>query len=423
MAVVVYTCDTCRRTIEIPQNPSGLEVMSHCIITDGCKGNLIQQAVKMEYIQGKLPAPDPTGLTDWIPRRVYYKLEQPVSLRVWKVPHNLGTKPSVQVYLYDAGGVLITTPSTEVATSPGDSLQYMLKYIDLFNVEITFADPQSGVVQCFARTTITDEKREQILTQSVTTAPMTSITGGGVLSLAIPLSGFDPTRIRIGFISAYDTKITGPTALIFTENSGSYTTSTLSPWSNTGDLQTRVFFSGKPWNVITANVADDIVLSTDVPDGSPFFFTYTKTYDIDPTKTTYVVNSTNTITTSITTSSTIEVGVLAKDVVRDMNGVEYPFISSIINNDGSTTFNFTSPAPLFQGQSSVDLDMPVNSSTVYVLLSTSPFLQYDRDYNHVVDVGQLSYTATVSRNFNQIADVLYCSETIEQVVYPSIIVV
>ena len=64
MAVVQFLCDTCKRTIEIPQDPRKLEVIKRCVITEGCRGNLLQQRVFQNFVRGR-PTEPVTGLEDW----------------------------------------------------------------------------------------------------------------------------------------------------------------------------------------------------------------------------------------------------------------------------------------------------------------------------------------------------------------------
>ncbi len=251
MAVVIYTCDTCKREIEIPQNKYGVEVIGHCIITNNCNGSLKQQSIKPAYIRGKLPAPDSTGLEDWAPRRVFFNYKQTIAAKKWIVPHNLDTNPSVQVYVYTVDGFLVeATPAVR---------NYTLTYVSPFELMVEFRDPTTGVVQCIARSTAASD---MVAPTSVKTAQFnTAITGGGVLTIAT-LSDVADMTLDIQFISP----------LFFTPSvkiTATFSTvpSFLSPWKNAHKL----FFNGKLYTVRTAIVATDI-FNNKVAAASPFYF-------------------------------------------------------------------------------------------------------------------------------------------------------
>ena len=328
MSIVVYNCDTCKREIELPQNINGLEVMSRCIITDGCKGSLIQTQVKTSHVRGKLPAPDTTGLLDWNQRRLYFKMEQPTALNSWKVVHNLGSNPSVQVWITLADGRQIETSDVEVV------------YKNPFEVELNFPEPRSGNVQCMSRTSSSGDSLESVNAVNSVDTPSVNISGG-LLSLAVPLDvPLVDLDLRIGFVSTLTNLPIMLEPITFSSQ-----TSSLSPWwkqSQTGI--TRVFFSKKNWNVATANINNQTWFTSGISNGTPFFFT-------------------------------------------------------------------------------CDAQMsPVPPSTVFVLLSNSPYLQYDRDHTNVIDINKLSY-ANALANTSTIGDQLLVSQSMTQRVFPPIILI
>jgi len=98
MAVVVYRCDTCKRTIEIKQNVRGLEHIGRCNITHGCRGHLSQVDLHPDYLRGSLPT-RVEGLEDWQQRQMLYNHDQPIKNVEWIIEHNLGTVPEYIVYV------------------------------------------------------------------------------------------------------------------------------------------------------------------------------------------------------------------------------------------------------------------------------------------------------------------------------------
>src|ERR1700675_4297703 len=100
MAIVIYECDRCKRTIQMPQNTQGLEVMGNCIITESCHGNLQFQQTLQTYKTGQ-PTPIAQGLEDWVQRKALFTFKQTLKNTIWKVDHGMGINPSVKVYAFD----------------------------------------------------------------------------------------------------------------------------------------------------------------------------------------------------------------------------------------------------------------------------------------------------------------------------------
>lgn len=63
MALSIYECDTCKRTIEKKRNEQGLDIINNCIITNGCKGKMQLIDVKIDHnIPSSVPSVE--GLQD-----------------------------------------------------------------------------------------------------------------------------------------------------------------------------------------------------------------------------------------------------------------------------------------------------------------------------------------------------------------------
>lgn len=98
MAIVVYKCDVCKREIEKERNLKGLENIQRCTITHGCRGKLYQTKVLTDFVRGSLPDAV-AGLDDWRQRKVLFDHEQTIEREEWIIEHNLGTFPSVSVFI------------------------------------------------------------------------------------------------------------------------------------------------------------------------------------------------------------------------------------------------------------------------------------------------------------------------------------
>jgi len=89
MAVVRFQCTVCNRQVEIIEQPTGLEHVGPCNITNKCRGTLYKVARLEDYAVGRFP-PDVRGLTNYIQRNVVYDHTQSIADTVWLVEHNLG---------------------------------------------------------------------------------------------------------------------------------------------------------------------------------------------------------------------------------------------------------------------------------------------------------------------------------------------
>lgn len=142
MAIVVYRCDTCKRTVELLRNIKGLETVQRCVITHGCRGKLIQADLLEDFSRASIPA-DVEGLEDWIPRRVLYNHTQTIENSVWIVPHNLGTFPSISVFA--------DRPLTDDATNREEITPTDVQIINQNTLVLIFDRPRSGIAQLVAR--------------------------------------------------------------------------------------------------------------------------------------------------------------------------------------------------------------------------------------------------------------------------------
>lgn len=142
MAIVVYKCDTCKRSVELIRNIKGLETVQRCVITHGCRGKLVQADLLEDFSRASIPD-EVAGLDDWIPRRVLYNHTQTIANSVWIIPHNLGTFPSISVF---ADRPLTDDETNREEITPGD-----VQIIDPNNLLLRFDRPRSGIAQLVAR--------------------------------------------------------------------------------------------------------------------------------------------------------------------------------------------------------------------------------------------------------------------------------
>lgn len=137
----VYQCDTCNRRTRIPANERGLEVIQRCIITNDCPGKLHRVVLRKDINKTPASTPKVAGVQDWAQRRVLFDYVQSIEALVWTIHHNLGSIPTLQVFINK------DTSEGEIAVETTD---YVLTVIDLNTVTITFENAQSGTAQCIA---------------------------------------------------------------------------------------------------------------------------------------------------------------------------------------------------------------------------------------------------------------------------------
>ena len=176
MSLIVYKCDTCKRTIEKKQDINALNTIGNCIITDRCRGNLyVEKVVPAQQIPS-LTEPV-TGLTDWKQRVALYTHEQGVATSTWTIDHNVQGTPTVEVFIDNGTGIIERT--TDV----------IVKLLTDSKVELVFDIPQSGIAQLLNRG-VNDSETFKAPNQTTTAASsnvkVQATTGSAVLTLAVP---------------------------------------------------------------------------------------------------------------------------------------------------------------------------------------------------------------------------------------------
>ncbi len=142
MAIVVYKCDVCKREKEYIQNVEGIEKVQRCTITHGCRGKLFQNDMLPDYTRAS--APDGVlGLDDWRQRKVLYDHTQTIARDEWIIKHNLGTFPSISVFVSIP---IEGNPENLEEIQPIDTI-----IVDENNTILKFNRSWSGIAQLVAR--------------------------------------------------------------------------------------------------------------------------------------------------------------------------------------------------------------------------------------------------------------------------------
>lgn len=255
MAIVVYKCDTCKRTTQVVQNIYGLDTVQRCTCTLGCRGKLIQDEVLADFIRPSLPDNVP-GLTNWQQRKVLFNFTQPIASQTWTIEHDLGTLPVVQV--------LVNQPTSQDPNNMVMIIDYHLVIVNADVITITFDRPYSGTAQLVARSSDpTLLQQTSFEPPPVSQAPI-QLTNSARFILATRLDKFGAnTGFNINLLytssSGQDTSVT---------YASSTNQDTLTSWSDVS----RVVIKGKVYVLreftgLTADMTTGII-----PSGTKFRF-------------------------------------------------------------------------------------------------------------------------------------------------------
>lgn len=252
MAVVTYQCTVCKRQVDLVQNQQGLEWVGHCNITLGCRGTLYQVEVLPDYIRG-IPTPDVVGLKNWVQRKVLFNFTQGVASSQWVIQHNLGTAPSVVVY--------VNQPTQANQNNQVEVLPTEIIYNTDDQLTLIFPTAYSGIAQCIARSSNPDILSPRPTPPVVTTPPTIQLSNQGIMTLATRVATVgDPTNmsISLSFVLGSSGSSTDLTYV------ASNVPSNLSPWSDTSSVVIR----GKSYTVRTFNIQTAQTTSGQVSDNS-----------------------------------------------------------------------------------------------------------------------------------------------------------
>ena len=143
MATISYNCDTCKRQIEILEQPQGFTVVGKCVITEGCIGRLYRTARNPNNVRESAPN-YVEGLNNFVPRRAFFEFQQTISTDKWTVNHNMGVLPSIFVYVLDNNNEYVLLDNEEYTINPTSKNSLYLKFdnrllisLTLYNLSIT----------------------------------------------------------------------------------------------------------------------------------------------------------------------------------------------------------------------------------------------------------------------------------------------
>lgn len=195
----VYQCDTCNRRVRVPANDRGLDVIQRCIITNDCPGKLHKVLLRKDINNTPASTPKVAGVQDWAQRRVLFDYVQSIEDTEWIINHNLGSIPTLQVFINK------DTSDGEISV---ETLDYTLTVTDLNTIAITFENAQSGVAQCIAHASANTTNPQQP-TPAVAVSNVL-ISNSGILTIAT-LETTPPTAlvdVTILFKNPVDNSIT-----------------------------------------------------------------------------------------------------------------------------------------------------------------------------------------------------------------------
>lgn len=255
MAVVVYKCDVCKRDLDTVRNIEGLERVDRCTITHGCRGKMYQKGLFPDYKRGQLPH-EVIGLDDWQQRRVLYDHTQAIESDRWLIQHNLGTVPSISVF--------VDRPLVDDADNRDEIIPEDVQIVTSDVMILVFARPYSGIAQLVARQSDPDLVSPHIRDVVDATQTATQFSATGEVTIATRLvEGLEPPAINIQI--AYQTTGGGEQLVSYTADDQP---SIQSPWS---DVDT-VVIRGKIYTIRSFNAIIAEMTTGAIGNGSTFRF-------------------------------------------------------------------------------------------------------------------------------------------------------
>lgn len=415
MAVILYQCTKCKRQIGLVQNQEGLEWIGHCNMTLGCRGTLYQVNVLPDFTRG-VASPDVAGLKNWVQRKVLFNFTQAVARTNWIIEHDLGTAPSVVVYVNQP---TIDNPNNQVEILPEDII-----YNTDDQVTLIFPKAYSGIAQLIARSSNPDILAPRPVPPTVTVPASVQLSNQGVLTIATRvLSIGNPTNVSITL--AYTL---GSSAITTQETYvASNVPTNLSPWEDTS----TVIIKGKSYTVRTFNIQTAATVSGQVSNNSEvqlLSINSTGSFNIPvvsvalaPTNQFVVQGDFSLYFTENSVFQTTNTGSTA-------NNIPWVAESSIYNPETNQTTitvsnnmsgTFTIPGTLIVC-SGVRQIVP---GEVLILLGNSPFTIFDKNPNAYVDFTAVDTPSTQFDLFYHIViqgGDLFAATAIETNVYPPI---
>lgn len=186
-----YVCNTCRRSIAIPNNTQGVSTLRRCIITQNCKGTLSKQLSNNTNV---IPVSVP-GMQDWEQRNALFTYNQTISKSTWILTHNMGLVPILQVYI----DIVMNGKKALVPTT-----SYTVTILSPYQLQLTFSHQHTGVVQCVSSNAIPVNPID-IVAPSSSFASSVIISNNGILTVGI-LDNIQPQSTHITYSTATGTQ-------------------------------------------------------------------------------------------------------------------------------------------------------------------------------------------------------------------------
>jgi len=251
MAVIRYKCTVCDRIIEIIEQPTGLERIKRCVITDKCRGTLYKLERLEDFAVGKFPQ-DVRGLTNYIQRNVLFDHTQGIADITWTVEHNLGVNPSVQVIVDREETVDGVVVESRIEIEPE-----LITLIDKDSLTITFDRPETGLAQIIARSTSFQQTVEAVAA-GITYIPVSQ---ANILTIGADLSSNQfpagPTAgtylVRIYYLDQETLDETAFESAVSNDYTARSPVST-SAWNDTSEI----FVSGQVYTVLSIDIGDPV---------------------------------------------------------------------------------------------------------------------------------------------------------------------
>lgn len=409
MAVVGYQCSTCKRTINLIQNKSGLDWVGNCNITLGCRGHLIQQEVYPDYIRGSLPTEVP-GLKDWVQRKVLYNFEQTVLRQTWVITHNLGTLPSVIVYVSvptsgDPGNMVEVLP-VEIIYNSEDQLTLILSKSYVGTAQLIARASNPDILNPRPRPPVSTGASTAYVSNSNTVTIATRVaTTGALVELPVEVTYISSAgnQVNVGYIA---TNV--PAAV--------------SPWSDF----TKIMFKGKTYlvrtfNVLTGNIqipnGASVGLTGINPDGGITLSIVSFVPQSGGDNGNFVVVGDYSLYFIANSDFTITGTSSINDRVWIVQSSSYDPITN------QTTIVPTDPIPNTFPLSGADIiqsgQRQIVKGEVIILLGTSPYTIYDKVEGSYIDFTSVDTVNTQFDLFYNAGEIV-ANTSIEQNVYPPI---
>lgn len=253
----VYQCNVCSRSIRVPTNKQGLDVLQRCVITSGCLGKLRRVTIAKEVNETPAFPPEVQGVRDWFQRRVLYTHQQPVQSHTWLIEHNLVNRPKIHAFV----DRMVDGVPTQLPINPISETS-----IDANRTRLEFASAESGLAQCIALASQNTTNPLALEAPAIPTDAFQISSNTGEITLATLAS-----NSLIGLALTYRTS--GTEVDLTIEYAGvDIGPSSESPWSGSS----RAVINGRQYTLRSFNIertplAPAYFAAGAVPEGSSFF--------------------------------------------------------------------------------------------------------------------------------------------------------